>query len=106
MLHLFDAFEILTRIEEEERLLEDKPKEDKPKKSFSISPEKIAKEIDLKTPSTKHRILSMQKIFNAGYKFGISTRAFGPNIMKRSFCRNKFLNDRNMSNKRSFNVYS
>jgi hypothetical protein len=39
-LAIFDAFEILARIEEEERLLEDKPKEDKPKKSFSISPEK------------------------------------------------------------------
>ena len=38
-LAIFDAFEILARIEEEERLLEDKPKEDKPKKSFSISPE-------------------------------------------------------------------
>ncbi len=42
-LAIFDAFEILTRIEEEERLLEDKPKQDdKPKKSFSISPEKRA----------------------------------------------------------------
>ncbi len=41
-LAIFDAFEILTRIEEEERLMEDKPKEDKPKKSFSISPEKRA----------------------------------------------------------------
>jgi|TARA_R100001530_G_scaffold45950_1_gene34581 hypothetical protein len=39
-LAIFDAFEILARIEEEERLLEDKPKEDKPRKSFSISPEK------------------------------------------------------------------
>ena len=39
-LAIFDAFEILARIEEEERLLEDKPKEDKPNKSFSISPEK------------------------------------------------------------------
>ena len=42
-LAIFDAFEILARIEEEERLLEDKPKEDKPKKSFSISPEKRSK---------------------------------------------------------------
>ena len=43
-LAIFDAFEILTRIEEEERLLEDKPKQDdKPKKSFSISPEKRSK---------------------------------------------------------------
>ena len=30
----FDAFEILNRIEEEERLLEDKPKEVKQEKSF------------------------------------------------------------------------
>ena len=42
-LAIFDAFEILARIEEEERLLEDKPKEDKPKNSFSISPEKRSK---------------------------------------------------------------
>ena len=43
-LAIFDAFEILTRIEEEERLLEDKPKQDdRPKKSFSISPEKRSK---------------------------------------------------------------
>ena len=43
-LAIFDAFEILTRIEEEERLLEDKPKQDdKPKNSFSISPEKRSK---------------------------------------------------------------
>ena len=33
-LAIFDAFEILNRIEEEERLLEDKPKEVKQEKSF------------------------------------------------------------------------
>ena len=39
-LAIFDAFEILHRMEEEEALLEDKPKEDKkPERSFSISPE-------------------------------------------------------------------
>ena len=39
-LAIFDAFEILNRIEEEERILEDKPVEDKkPERSFSISPE-------------------------------------------------------------------
>ena len=42
-LEIFVAFEILARIEEEEMLLEDKPKKDKPKKSFSISPEKRSK---------------------------------------------------------------
>ena len=39
-LAIFDAFEILHRMEEEEALLENKPKEDnKPERSFSISPE-------------------------------------------------------------------
>jgi len=39
-LAIFDAFEILTRIEEEEDILNGKTKEEeKPKKSFSISPE-------------------------------------------------------------------
>ena len=39
-LAIFDAFEILNRIEEEERILEDKPVEDKKtERSFSISPE-------------------------------------------------------------------
>ena len=33
-LAIFDAFEILSRIEEEERLLEEKPKEVKQEKSF------------------------------------------------------------------------
>ena len=33
-LAIFDAFEILNRIEEEERMLEDKPKEKKEEKSF------------------------------------------------------------------------
>jgi len=43
-LAIFDAFEILSRMEEEEAILEDKPKEDnKPKKSYSISPEKRSK---------------------------------------------------------------
>ena len=34
-LAIFDAFEILTRIEEEERILEDRPKEDKEEKKFT-----------------------------------------------------------------------
>lgn len=38
-LAIFDAFEILTRIEEEERILENKPKEDK-KEAFSGFAEK------------------------------------------------------------------
>ncbi len=43
-LAIFDAFEILTRIEEEEDILNGKTKEEeKPKKSFSISPEKRSK---------------------------------------------------------------
>jgi len=43
-LAIFDAFEILSRMEAEEAILEDKPKEDKkPKKSYSISPEKRSK---------------------------------------------------------------
>jgi len=33
-LAIFDAFEILNRIEDEKRILEDKPKEDKKEKSF------------------------------------------------------------------------
>jgi len=39
-LAIFDAFEILSRIEEEEAVLEGKVIEEAPKKSFSISPEK------------------------------------------------------------------
>ena len=43
-LAIFDAFEILNRMEVEEALLDGKPiKEKKPKKSFSISPEKRSK---------------------------------------------------------------
>tara|TARA_R100000963_G_C4598209_1_gene72874 strand:+ start:382 stop:591 length:210 start_codon:yes stop_codon:yes gene_type:complete len=43
-LAIFDAFEILNRMEEEEAILEGKTKEDnKPKKSYSISPEKRSK---------------------------------------------------------------
>ncbi len=43
-LAIFDAFEILNRMEEEERILEGNPKEEeKPKKSFSVSPEKRSK---------------------------------------------------------------
>ena len=43
-LAIFDALEILHRIEEEEAILSGKTKEDdKPKKSFSISPEKRSK---------------------------------------------------------------
>jgi ASC-1-like (ASCH) protein len=43
-LAIFDAFEILNRMEAEEAILEDKPKEDnKPEKSYSISPEKRSK---------------------------------------------------------------
>jgi hypothetical protein len=43
-LAIFDAFEILNRMEEEEAMLEGKSKEDdKPKKSYSISPEKRSK---------------------------------------------------------------
>ena len=42
-LAIFDAFEILNRMEEEEAMLEGKPKEEKPKKSYSISPEKRSK---------------------------------------------------------------
>ena len=39
-LAIFDAFEILTRIEEEERILENKTKEEKEKKTFSGIAEK------------------------------------------------------------------
>jgi hypothetical protein len=39
-LAIFDAFEILTRIEEEERILENKPKEEQEKKTFSGFAEK------------------------------------------------------------------
>ena len=39
-LAIFDAFEILTRIEEEERILENKPKEEEEKKTFSGFAEK------------------------------------------------------------------
>ncbi len=43
-LAIFDAFEILNRMEEEEAILDDKTKEDnKPKRSYSISPEKRSK---------------------------------------------------------------
>jgi len=43
-LAIFDAFEILNRMEEEEAMLEGKSKEDdKPKRSYSISPEKRSK---------------------------------------------------------------
>ena len=43
-LAIFDAFEILSRMEEEEAILEGKTKEDdKPKRSYSISPEKRSK---------------------------------------------------------------
>ena len=43
-LAIFDAFEILSRMEEEEAILEGRSKEDhKPKKSYSISPEKRTK---------------------------------------------------------------
>ena len=38
-LAIFDAFEILQRIQEEEDLLNNKPKEEKPKKSFKGFPE-------------------------------------------------------------------
>ena len=39
-LAIFDAFEILTRVEEEERILENKPKEEKENKTFSGFAEK------------------------------------------------------------------
>jgi len=43
-LAIFDAFEILNRMEEEEAILEGKTKEDNaPKRSYSISPEKRSK---------------------------------------------------------------
>ena len=42
-LAIFDAFEILTRIEEEERILENKPKEEDKKKTFSGFAEKRSK---------------------------------------------------------------
>ena len=43
-LAIFDAFEILSRMEEEERILEGKPREEeKPKRSYSVSPEKRSK---------------------------------------------------------------
>ena len=42
-LAIFDAFEILTRIEEEERILENKPKEEEKKKTFSGFAEKRSK---------------------------------------------------------------
>tara|TARA_R110002072_G_scaffold39318_2_gene112978 strand:+ start:191 stop:469 length:279 start_codon:yes stop_codon:yes gene_type:complete len=42
-LAIFDAFEILTRIEEEERILENKPKEEQEKKAFSGFAEKRSK---------------------------------------------------------------
>jgi len=39
-LAIFDAFEILTRIEEEERILENKPKQEEEKQTFSGFAEK------------------------------------------------------------------
>ena len=42
-LAIFDAFEILTRIEEEERILENIPKEEEEKKTFSGFAEKRSK---------------------------------------------------------------
>ena len=42
-LAIFDAFEILTRIEEEQRILENKPKEKDEKKTFSGFAEKRSK---------------------------------------------------------------
>jgi ASC-1-like (ASCH) protein len=42
-LAIFDAFEILTRIEEEERILEDRPKEDKEEKKVTGFAEKRSK---------------------------------------------------------------
>ena len=42
-LAIFDAFEILTRIEEEQRILENKPKEEDKKKTFSGFAEKRSK---------------------------------------------------------------
>ena len=43
-LAIFDAFEILNRMEEEEAILEGKTKENSaPKRSYSISPEKRSK---------------------------------------------------------------
>ena len=42
-LAIFDAFEILTRIEEEERILENKPKAEEEKKAFSGFAERRSK---------------------------------------------------------------
>ena len=42
-LAIFDAFEILNRIQEEENLLENKPKEEEKKKTFSGFAEKRSK---------------------------------------------------------------
>ena len=43
-LAIFDAFEILNRMEAEEAILDGKPiEEEKPKRSYSISPEKRSK---------------------------------------------------------------
>lgn len=42
-LAIFDAFEILARIEEEERILDNKPKEEEEKKAFSGFAEKRSK---------------------------------------------------------------
>jgi len=39
--------------------------------SFSISPSKIAKTIELKVPSVKHRILAMKKLVEAGHPIAI-----------------------------------
>lgn len=39
--------------------------------SFSLSPSQRAKKTDLKTPSTKHRILAMSKLQNSGHKVAI-----------------------------------
>ena len=42
-LAIFDAFEILQRIQDEENMLENKPKEEAPKKTFSGFAEKRSK---------------------------------------------------------------
>lgn len=42
-LAIFDAFEILNRIEDEERILDNKPKEEETKKAFSGFAEKRSK---------------------------------------------------------------
>jgi spore photoproduct lyase len=39
--------------------------------SFSLSPEKISSEIDLKTPSLKGRLVAMEELSKLGFKLGI-----------------------------------